>query len=256
MSTVLKTLMLLLALMLSSLSGQARAQDPVPLSPQAEALIAPVAEAITAEEARQAALPPPADVGERLERMGQLDQVGRRALIQVDVSVLPEDERSAALAAMWAPVSAMDDRLLAELLPLIPEEGWFTKSKYGARASEAAFLIIQHSNIEQWRRFVPILEPLALAGEVDGEDYGLMYDRLAVNEGRPQRYGSQATCEDGKWGIDWDNLEDPSNADQRRRDLGFSLTLEEYEALFADYPPCNIRRISEGAGPSGSAMGA
>ena len=74
MSTVLKTLMLLLALMLSSLSGQARAQDPVPLSPQAEALIAPVAEAITAEEAQQAALPPPADVGERLERMGQLDQ--------------------------------------------------------------------------------------------------------------------------------------------------------------------------------------
>ena len=90
-------------------------QEPASLSPEARALIAPVAEAIAAEEARQAALPPPADVRERLERMGQLDQVGRRALIGVDVSVLPSSERQAASTALWAPVSAMDERLLAEL---------------------------------------------------------------------------------------------------------------------------------------------
>ena len=238
MLAVSKALIASFALMLSPASAEARAQDPVPLSPQAKALIAPVAEAITAEEARQAALPPPADVGERLERMGQMDQVGRRAVLEVDVSVLPEDEQSAALAAMWAPLLEMDERLLAELLLLVPEDGWFTTAEYGAEASKAAFLIIQHSNIEQWRRFVPILEPLALAGEIDGEDYGLMYDRLAVNEGRPQRYGTQVTCVDGRRGIDRDNLEDPTNVDRRRRDLGFSWTLDEYEALFADSPPC------------------
>ena len=85
---------------------------------------------------------------------------------------------------------------------------------------------------------MPILEPLALAGEIDGQDYGLMYDRLAVNEGRPQRYGTQVTCKAGKLVIDWDNLEDPANADERRRALGFPGTLAEYEALFARYPPC------------------
>jgi hypothetical protein len=74
MLAVFKALIVLFAPMLSPVSAEARAQDPVPLSPQDEALIAPVAEAITAEEAQQAALPPPADVGERLERMGQLDQ--------------------------------------------------------------------------------------------------------------------------------------------------------------------------------------
>ena len=66
----------MLALLLSAVLMM---QDLPALSPEARALIAPVAMAIAAEEARLAALPPPADVRERLERMGVLDQVGRRA---------------------------------------------------------------------------------------------------------------------------------------------------------------------------------
>lgn len=213
-------------------------QEPTSLSPEARALIAPVAEAIAAEEARQAALPPPADVRERLERMGQLDQVGRRALNPIDLTLLPEAERAAANAAMWAPLTATDERLLAELLTMLPPEGWFLKSVYGERAAGAAFLIIQHSDLENWRRFVPVLEPLVAAGEVDGQSYGLMYDRLAQNEGRLQRYGTQVTCKAGKWVIDWDNIEDPANADARRREMGFHWTLAEYEEVFAKYPPC------------------
>jgi len=213
-------------------------QDPTPLSAEARALIAPVAEALAVEDARQRSLPPATSDRERLERMAVLDQVGRRALTQVDLSELPQEERPAASKAMWEPLEAMDKRLLAELLTMIPEDGWFRKSVYGEQAAGAAFLIIQHSNLEQWRRFVPILEPLVAEGEVDGEEYGLMYDRLAINEGRPQRYGTQMTCKAGKFVIDWDNLEDPSNADERRRAIGFNWTLAEYEALFADYPPC------------------
>jgi hypothetical protein len=213
-------------------------QTPAGLSPEARALIAPVAEAMAAEEARQAALPPPADVRERLERMGQLDQAGRRAAVRVDLGGLPESERAAASSALRASIAAMDGRLLAELLPLVPESGWFTPDEYGEEASSAAFLIIQHSDIEQWRRFVPVLEPLALAGEIDGQDYGLMYDRLAISEGRLQRYGTQVTCTAGKYVIDWGNIEDPSNVEARRRALGFPWTLAEYEQSFADYPPC------------------
>lgn len=213
-------------------------QEPAPLSAEARALIAPVAEAVAAEEARQAALSPPSSDRERLERMGVLDQVGRRALAPIDLSVLPEDQRQAATSEMWTQLMAVDKRLLDELLTMVPEEGWFLKSVYGEQAAKAAFLIIQHSDVENWRRFVPILEPLVASGEVDGQSYGLMYDRLAVNEGRPQRYGTQMACKDGKWVIDRENLEDPENADARRAAMGFHGTLAEYEAIFAGYPPC------------------
>lgn len=217
-------------------------QEPATLSPEARALIAPVAEAIAAEEARQAALPPAANDRERLERMGVLDQVGRRALSPIDLTLLPEAERAAANSAMWAPLTATDERLMAELLTMVPPEGWFLKSAYGEQAASAAFLIVQHSDLENWRRFVPVLEPLVAAGEVDGQSYGLMYDRLAQNEGRLQRYGTQVTCKAGKWVIDRENLEDPDNADARRREMGFRWTLAEYEQVFANHPPCEVGR--------------
>lgn len=200
--------------------------------------IAPVQAAYDAELARQAQLPPPADARERLERMGILDQVGRRAAVTIDFDDLTPADRTAAEAALWAPVTAMDERLAAELLTLVPPEGWFLKSVYGDAAAGAAFLIVQHSNVDLWRRFVPVLEPLVATGEVDGQRYGLMYDRLAINENRPQRYGTQMTCKGGRWVIDYDNLEDPENADVRREGMGFVQTLTEYETNFARYPIC------------------
>lgn len=211
------------------------------LTPEVQARIAPVQAAIDAEIARQAALPPPRNDSERLDRMGALDQVGRRALIPIDFNDLPEDQRQAANDALWAPVTAMDRRLTAKLLKMVPPKGWFLQSVYGRQGAGAAFLIIQHSELEHWRRFVPVLEPLVATGEVEGQSYGLMYDRLAITEGRPQRYGTQMTCVGGRWVIDYANLEDPENADVRRREMGFPGTLADYEARFADYPACTPR---------------
>lgn len=211
--------------------------DAPPLSPRAAELIAPVRRALDAERKAQAALPPPANDSEKLERMGRLDQVGRRVLTQIDLSVLPPEEVKAARKAMWAPIEEADAENERALLAMVPPEGRFLKSRYGDRAAKAAFHIVQHSNLELWRRFVPVIEPLVAKGEVDGQSYGLMYDRLALNEGRPQRYGSQMVCTAGKWGPD--KLEDPEKVDERRKAMGFIQNRAEYLAHFQTaYPPC------------------
>lgn len=211
--------------------------DAPSLSPRAAELIAPVRQALDAERKAQAALPPPANDSEKLERMGRLDQVGRRVLIQIDLSALPVEELKAAEKAMWAPIEEADAENEKALLAMVPPEGWFLKSRYGEKAAKAAFHIVQHSNLELWRRFVPVLEPLVARGEVDGQSYGLMYDRLALNEGRPQRYGSQMVCKNGKYVVY--ALEAPETVDERRKAMGFLTPLAEYEAVFAKYPPCN-----------------
>ncbi|ATC24834.1 DUF6624 domain-containing protein [Caulobacter vibrioides] len=213
------------------------ASDTPPLGPRAAELIAPVRQALDAERKTQAALPPPANDSEKLERMGRLDQVGRRVLTQIDLSVLPPEELKAARKAIWAPIEEADAENERALLAMVPPEGWFLKSRYGDRAAKAAFNIVQHSNLDLWRRFVPVLEPLVAKGEVDGQSYGLMYDRLALNEGRPQRYGSQMVCKDGRYVVD--TLEAPEAVDERRKAMGFLTPLAEYVATFAKYPPCN-----------------
>ena len=65
MPAVFRTLIVLLALMLSSVPGQARVQDPGPLSPQAETIVE--------DEARQATLPPQEVVVERAVVVERLD---------------------------------------------------------------------------------------------------------------------------------------------------------------------------------------
>lgn len=210
-------------------------QDPA-LSPEAQRLIAPVIEAMDAEKARQAALPPPADDRERLERIGVLDQAGRRVLTGINLHELPPEEIPAARRAMWAPIAKADEEHAEVLLTMVPAEGWFHRSVWGEEASSAAFHIVQHSNETLWARFVPVLEPLVATGEIDGQSYAMMYDRLAISQGRPQRYGTQMACINSRWTVD--SLEDPETVEERRRAMGFPVTLEEYKAHFATFPPC------------------
>lgn len=206
------------------------------LSPRAQVLIAPVAEAIAAERARQSTLPPPASDSDRLERMGALDQVGRRVLTKIDLTVLPPEEIAAARKAMWAPIEEIDRENQKALLTMVPPEGWFLQSRYGEKAAKAAFHIIQHSDEEQWRRFMPILEPLVATGEIDGQSFGLMFDRLAIAEGRPQRYGSQMHCVNGHF--EPQPLEDPARIDEFRKTMNFPQTYAEYLEHWKTYPPC------------------
>ena len=165
-----------------------------------------------------------------------MDQVGRKALEHIDLSTLPPSDIPAANAAVWQTLGDLDRANAEALVAMVPAEGWFYRSVWGDQAAAAAFLIVQHSNLDLWRRFVPVLEPLVATGEVDGQEYALMYDRLAINEGRPQRYGSQMKCREGRWVVD--TLEDPEHVDERRREMRIPTTLAENEAYFAKLPSC------------------
>lgn len=226
--------MLLTVLLAQSVSAQIMAA-PAEVSPETRILIAPVAAAIAKVRQEQAALPPPKDDAERLLRMRDLEQAPRAALGRIDVSKIPAADRKNSLTAIWQQILPIDEANQKALLAMLPPEGWFPSSKYGKEASRAAFLVVQHANADLWRRFVPILEPLAAKGEVEGGAYALMFDRLALSEGRKQRYGSQMKCDDGKW-VPLPT-EEPDGLDQRRAAMGMA-PYADYLAGFANGPPC------------------
>ena len=87
--------------------------------------------------------------------------------------------------------------------------------------------LIQHGDLDAQQRLLALVEPLALAGEFDGQRYVLLYDRVAMGEGQPQRYGSQFQCVDGEQRTY--ELEAPDAVDERR--AAFNLVpLAEYQA--------------------------
>jgi hypothetical protein len=205
------------------------------LSPAGQRAIATVHQAIEKVRAEQTLLAPPASPQDNLKRMMQLDQAPRDALGAIDFSKIPATERDTVGKVIWAEIKPIDDANVQALLAMLPPDGWFIQSRYGEEASLTNFLILQHSNVALWRRFVPVLEKLAAKGEVKGGYYALMYDRLAIHEGRSQRYGSQMHCVEGRQ-VPLP-IEDPAHLDELRAKLGMK-PYKDYLAEFANDPPC------------------
>jgi len=196
--------------------------------------IVPLVQKMDQERAKLESLPPDADLKTRFASVYVLDQAPRTAISDIMRSSMSVEDKAEARAALRPIMEDQDRKNLQIVLDHLPPEGWYLRSRYGDEVATTAFYVVQHSDVETWRRFVPVLEPLVAQGEVAGPAYALMYDRLALSEQRPQRYGSQVACENGRWVALY--LEDPDNVDERRRAMGFPDTYAEYVAGFQAMP--------------------
>lgn len=86
----------------------------------------------------------------------------------------------------------MDHRLTAELKEIVQQIGWPTIDKVGARASHAAWLLVQHAAQEPefQHRCLELMES-AHPETIDRRGIAYLSDKLAVGEGRSQKFGTQ-----------------------------------------------------------------
>ena len=117
----------------------------------------------------------------------------------------------------------------------IAANGWFLISTTGEEASRAAWLMTQHADrdLPFQKHVLSILEPLAAAGEASMGNFAYLYDRVAMNENRPIRYGTQGRCvARNVWGpLD---LEDPDRIEALRAEADIG-SLAEYAAHMNRY---------------------
>lgn len=191
------------------------------MTPDAAALVALVHLAFAEVEKRQAALPPPVSDRERLERLYDLDQAGRDALMKIDLSQLPEEQQETAIKDIAREIDDHDRANQDALKKMLPKGGWFSRSKIGPKGEAAAFLIVQHAVDDSalMHAVLPRIEAAVRQGEADGPAYAELYDRIALEfDHKPQLYGSQLQCAGGKWAPL--EVEDPGHLDDRRRAIG------------------------------------
>ena len=101
--------------------------------------------------------------------------------------------------------------------------GWLSKSEVGENCSMAQFLVIQHSNLEcQVKREDRIKDPVQRC-LIEPQVYALLLDRISVQEGEKQLYGTQLTFD----GCTYLPVKDEKNLNQRRLDFGL-LPIETY----------------------------
>ena len=119
-----------------------------------------------------------------------------------------------------ARVIAVDTANTAWLKRIVAEHGWPGRSLVGDDGANAAFLLVQHADLDTafQASVLPQLERAYAAGDAAGPQVALLTDRIAVARGQPQVYGSQAEIVGGR--VVLKPIADSAGVDARRSRVG------------------------------------
>lgn len=164
---------------------------------------------------------------ELIER-GRADQAVREVVMEKMRRGLQPDSTD---MTEWLATDSANTEWLQEM---VDAHGWPVTSRFGAEGAGAAFLIVQHSPDTGFQReMLPLIQQAVEAGEADGQDLALLTDRLAVQAGHPQIYGTQGEVVDGK--VVLHPIEDSAGVDQRRAELGLPSLADYVRMLDSAY---------------------
>ena len=132
----------------------------------------------------------------------------------------------------------IDARNMARLEDVIKQHGWPGKSLVGKEASQAAFLILQHTDLTRQRKYLPLLKKAARKGDARPADVAMLEDRILVGRGKKQIYGTQVRSGPETGGkLVLAPIEDEKHVDKRRASVGL-MPLKDYLKHFGiEYKP-------------------
>jgi len=148
------------------------------------------------------------------------------AMREEDLRVRQELLDAGELGGAYVPrMEAVHVKNVARLRELIAQHGWPAEDIAGKDGAEAAWLIAQHAvgEPEFQHQALDLLRTCAAEGRTPAWHAAYLEDRIALYEGRPQRFGSQWIDDprDGR-ARPW-TLADPEHVNELRASIGLGL---------------------------------
>lgn len=164
--------------------------------------------------------------------LAQLDRLSKEDMDIRAQLVLTENKfgrESPEMKAMWRAVEQKDSLHLLTVSDILDKRGWLGPEVIGEEGSRTLFLVIQHADLGRQQRYLPLLRKAVAQGKAPCSNLALLEDRVALREGKQQRYGTQVG-----WNAEQNRyyvlpLSDPANVDKRRAEVGLG-PLQEYVA--------------------------
>jgi hypothetical protein len=188
---------------------------------------------------RDRRVPPKATVVERVRHLVEIDEVTRANLWRIDDAKLPACEMQFLEMKIGGELRRIDAENVQELKKLLPADGWFRNGRDGYQVTHGAWLIAQHSPDVEFRAYaLKKLEERLPARDVDPKDYALTFDRVQMDRGLPQRFGSQIVCSDGK--LAHYAIANEAEVDRYREAIGWGQSIAETAGDLEVGKPCAL----------------
>ena len=140
---------------------------------------------------------------------------------------------------LLAKMNRIDAINTARIGVIIKQHGWPGPKLIGQDGADAFFLLAQHADPAFQKKVLPLVRKAYSRGVLTGQNYALFTDRVLVESGKPQIYGTAAKQFD-----QWNNkepvfepIEDEANVDRRRAAVGLTPLSEYREFLKRLYFP-------------------
>lgn len=132
-------------------------------------------------------------------------------------------------------IEKIDQEHLPRLKAIVEKLGWPGFRTVGAEGADKMWLLVQHCDgeIEFQKTCLQLLKDSVAKGDAPKRHLAYLMDRVLVNEGKPQIYGTQVQLVEGK--ALPRSVEDPDHLDQRRQTLGLSPITEYLTRLKEAY---------------------
>src|SRR5581483_6050730 len=127
---------------------------------------------------------------------------------------------------------SIDHKNTTRLKEIITQSGWPTITKVGPKASQSAWLIVQHATAEPdfMKRCLGLMQRVK-KGDVAPTNIAFLEDRILTMEGKLQVYGTQFHTVDGV--TTPFPIEDPEYVDERRARVGLDSFAENQARIKA-----------------------
>ena len=164
-----------------------------------------------------------AKIDSLLSDIGRKDQEVRAEWAKVATGNVTQEE----VIEYALKMEETDSTNLASVSRILDTYGW--PSGLSDEANKAIFLVIDHSDLKTMNKYIGLFRDAVEKGFLSMNDLVTMEDRMLMNAGKPQKYGTQAysLVEDGKTVIYIWPVEDPDKLDALRMSVGL-IPIEDY----------------------------
>lgn len=163
-------------------------------------------------------------LAEELEKIFDDDQKYR---MLVDSAEKISGKNSPQMDSLMKLIQTHDSKNISRVTELLDKYGWLGPDDVGRKGNQALFLVIQHSDAATRKKFLPMMREAADRSKAAPSELALLEDRVLMDEGKRQLYGSQVKYNAEKGNFELYPIEDEPGVNERRAEVGLA-PLEDY----------------------------